>query len=279
MSRSGWSWGTTTFDFNLDGSPDIYVANGNESYESAQDYCTTFWTHDIYAGDSRPDPTLDRFFKKLQGGGATGSSWNPFEKNVLFMNLDGEGFLNVSFLMGTASEADSRSVVSEDLDNDGRPDLLFISVDLLQFKKTLHVYQNLWPEDNNWIGVHLPDGEVSRPWELRSRSPPPTAHSWRLTSPAIQTFLNTRTGKFSGSVKRRKSIPSRCGGPMAAQPDRKSRGQSLPLDFSEELTGSHGRDVRAQVDSTELKLLCRTAERFAGGFRSMFSSGNYRLKP
>ena len=163
VSRSGWSWGTTTFDFNLDGSPDIYVANGNESYESAQDYCTTFWTHDIYAGDSRPDPTLDRFFKKLQGGGATGSSWNPFEKNVLFMNLDGEGFLNVSFLMGTASEADSRSVVSEDLDNDGRPDLLFISVDLLQFKKTLHVYQNLWPEDNNWIGVHLPDGEVFSP--------------------------------------------------------------------------------------------------------------------
>ena len=157
VSRSGWSWGTTTFDFNLDGSPDIYVANGNESYESAQDYCTTFWTHDIYTGDSKPDITLDRFFRNLRDESTTGASWNPFEKNVLFMNLGGGGFLNVSFLMGTASETDSRSVVSEDLDNDGRPDLLFVSVDMLRFKKTLHVYQNLWPEDNNWIGVHLPE--------------------------------------------------------------------------------------------------------------------------
>ena len=163
VSRSGWSWGTTTFDFNLDGSPDIYVANGNESYESAQDYCTTFWTHDIYTGDSKPDITLDRFFRNLRDESTTGASWNPFEKNVLFMNLGGGGFLNVSFLMGTASETDSRSVVSEDLDNDGRPDLLFVSVDMLRFKKTLHVYQNLWPEDNNWIGVHLPDGERFSP--------------------------------------------------------------------------------------------------------------------
>ncbi|PYI85931.1 MAG: hypothetical protein DME26_09860, partial [Verrucomicrobia bacterium] len=38
MARSGWSWGCSAFDFDNDGFPDIYIANGMESRESVQDY-------------------------------------------------------------------------------------------------------------------------------------------------------------------------------------------------------------------------------------------------
>ena len=62
IARTGWSWGTTSFDFDLDGDRDIYVANGFRSGRSCQDYCTTFWRHDIYSGSSDESRDLQAFF-------------------------------------------------------------------------------------------------------------------------------------------------------------------------------------------------------------------------
>ncbi|MDP6424765.1 MAG: VCBS repeat-containing protein, partial [Planctomycetota bacterium] len=55
VARTGWAWGSTAFDFDNDGDEDIYVGNGNISGKTAQDYCTHFWRHDIYEGNSRSD--------------------------------------------------------------------------------------------------------------------------------------------------------------------------------------------------------------------------------
>jgi hypothetical protein len=53
-------------------------------------------------------------------------SWNGYEKNVLFLNQkpEEERFLDSAALFGAALSFDARSVVSDDLDGDGRPDLL-----------------------------------------------------------------------------------------------------------------------------------------------------------
>ncbi len=158
VARSGWAWGCTSLDFDSDGDPDLYVSNGNQSGRSAQDYCTTFWCHDIYTGSSRRDPALGLVFAedlKLLGTGQI--SWNGYEHNHFFMNGRDAGFRNVAHLMGLALEADCRATVADDFDLDGRPDLLVVAFDRRhQFpRRVVKIFQNTWSESRNWIGVRL----------------------------------------------------------------------------------------------------------------------------
>ena len=44
VARSGWSWGSTTFDPDNDGDHDLFIANGYQSGKSCKDYCTRYWT-------------------------------------------------------------------------------------------------------------------------------------------------------------------------------------------------------------------------------------------
>lgn len=127
VARTGWSWGSTSFDYDLDGDQDIYVANGHRSGKSCKDYCSTFWRHDIYTGDSKENPLLIKVFQTtLSDLNSDQVSWNGFEKNVLFSNHQerSDRFVNGAFLFGGAHSYDARSVISDDLDGDGRPDLI-----------------------------------------------------------------------------------------------------------------------------------------------------------
>ena len=160
ISRTGWSWGCTAFDADNDGRRDLFVTNGNVSGESCKDYCTTFWRHDIYGGNSRGNLVLDSLYDKTAG--TVGQiSWNGFEHNVLFLNGGKGVFENIAFLMGMAHEYDSRAAVSEDLDGDGRSDLLVIQQNLgvgPGATQKLHLYRNNWLGSNHWIGVRLRGG-------------------------------------------------------------------------------------------------------------------------
>lgn len=76
------------------------------------------------------------------------------------MNDDGRDFQNVAFLLGVAFEFDGRAAASDDLDADGRPDLLVVEYHAenrrdVQYK--LHVLHNTLQTDNHWIGVRLAD--------------------------------------------------------------------------------------------------------------------------
>ncbi len=158
VSRSGWSWGSTAWDFDNDGDRDIFVANGHMSRKSAKDYCTTYWRHDIYAGNSKHNPVMEVLFAESQKG-FVDVSWNPFEHKVLFMNEGGGKYLNVAYLLGMGFEYDGRCVVSEDLDGDGKTDML---VSELRWDSAtgdkhpfVHVYRNRFESGNNWVGVRL----------------------------------------------------------------------------------------------------------------------------
>ena len=158
VSRSGWAWGCTAWDFDNDGDRDLYIANGHMSRKTAKDYCTTYWRHDIYTGSSKQSPALEMLFGECQKG-FVDVSWNPFEHKVLYMNEGGGKFLNVAYLFGIAFEYDARCVVGEDLDGDGKTDLIMSELrwDPVTGEKHpfVHVYRNRFESGNNWVGVRL----------------------------------------------------------------------------------------------------------------------------
>ena len=166
-ARAGWTWGCAAADFDNDGDDDLYVANGHISGKTATDYCTRYWCHDLYTGDSRERPEIARLLSDafrppgLRGLNTGGISWNGYEKNRLFMNLGGKGFLDVGFHMGAGFEEDCRGVVAADLDADGKQDLVVVAHGwqpgkAIVPKQSLFLLRNRLPDSGNrWIGFHL----------------------------------------------------------------------------------------------------------------------------
>ena len=158
VARTGWSWGCVSPDLDNDGWPELFVANGFVSAESSQDYCTTFWRHDIFTGSSKEDHGLDLFFRRDLPD-FTKISWNGYEHKVLYLNEPAQGgnrsFINVAHLMGVAAEYDGRAVVAADFDGDGKVDLLVEERDFRNHRILLHLYRNRWPDKNHWLGVNL----------------------------------------------------------------------------------------------------------------------------
>ncbi|MGB0580468.1 MAG: CRTAC1 family protein, partial [Limisphaerales bacterium] len=157
VARSGWSWGTTHFDFGNDGNLDLYIANGHRSGKTCKDYCTRFWTHDVYVDKAVPvSKMINVFQSELEDWSET--SWNGYEKNHFFINSDKHGFFNGGYPLNVGFEYDSRSVVAEDFDGDGRVDLLLTQDIMAGSELKLHLYRNVWDDNGNWIGVRLRSG-------------------------------------------------------------------------------------------------------------------------
>ena len=157
IARSGWSWGCGVLDFDNDGFQDVYIANGLESRQSVKDYESEYWLHDAYIGRSNEDSAAYLYFgSKFSRTRGRGHSYGGYEKNRFFLNQGGESFTEIGHLLGVALEEDSRNVVADDLDADGRVDLVVTSFETWpESKQTLRIYRNELKDSGNWIGFNL----------------------------------------------------------------------------------------------------------------------------
>lgn len=165
LARSGWSWGCAALDVDNDGAVDLYVANGHVSGGSAADYCSRFWCHDIYSGtDAKYDSAVAEVMQRNGALIGRAISWNGYEKNRLYLNRGREGFEQVSFLFNVAIENDSRPALADDLDGDGRQDIIVGWADRTSAppQLTLQVLANRLETGHHWIGVRT-DGVPA--WE------------------------------------------------------------------------------------------------------------------
>lgn len=156
--RGGWSQGGTAIDFNNDGLLDVYLTNGYVSKSTAKDYDDIFWRHDLYDGESEEKLELARFLLKNGPGSYISEdrrSWAPFQKNRLWANFGEQGFVDIAYLMGVSLEVDGRATISEDLNMDGRPDLISVEVDGVERELKVKIFENTMPRIGNWIGVQL----------------------------------------------------------------------------------------------------------------------------
>jgi len=89
----------------------------------------------------------------------SGINLSAYERNRVYLNQSGEGFLEASFATGADIDADSRSVIAADFDRDGQPDLLVGSVG----GGPLRLFRNRFPSKPHAVRIDLVGVESNRP--------------------------------------------------------------------------------------------------------------------
>ena len=118
----GWNWGSDAWDFDHDGYPDLYVANGFISGRRKEDVSSFYWrqiaAHSLDAGGNSKAyadawSAINEFIR-------SDYTWSGYQRNNFYLNNRNATFTESAGLLGIDCIEDSRSFALSDLDGDGR---------------------------------------------------------------------------------------------------------------------------------------------------------------
>ncbi|MFZ0307396.1 MAG: FG-GAP-like repeat-containing protein [Candidatus Sulfotelmatobacter sp.] len=142
-----WSWSSDAFDFDHDGFPDLYIANGMVSGTSRQDLNSFFWRQVVARSPDQGKPSHDY----EQGWSAINEliradgTWSGFERNVFYANNGDGTFSDVSGAVGLDFLEDGRAFALADFDQDGRQEIFLKNRNGPQLRLLKNVIENLPP--------------------------------------------------------------------------------------------------------------------------------------
>jgi len=126
-----WAWASDAWDFDHDGYPDLYIANGYISGPEASggvngDISSFFWRQVVGKSpqNSLPSANYERGWNAVNELIRSDATWNGYERNVFYANNRDGSFSDVSGAVGLDFPDDSRAFVLADLDRDGRLELI-----------------------------------------------------------------------------------------------------------------------------------------------------------
>jgi Flp pilus assembly protein TadD/peroxiredoxin len=126
-----WAWSSDGWDFDHDGYPDLYIANGyisgpRDSSRDNGDLASFFWRQVVAKSpqDSTSSASYERGWNGINELIRSDSTWNGYERNVCYGNNRDGTFSDLSGVAGMDVRDDSRSFVLADLDRDGRLEVI-----------------------------------------------------------------------------------------------------------------------------------------------------------
>ncbi len=140
-----WAWSSDAWDFDHDGYPDLYIANGYISGVDARDLSSFFWRQVVAksAPDSSASFNYERGWNAINELIRSDATWNGRERNVLYLNNHDGTFSDVSGIAGLDFPDDSRSFALADLDHDGRIEIILKNRNAPQLRILRNSMKNL----------------------------------------------------------------------------------------------------------------------------------------
>src|SRR5215472_17273310 len=121
-----WSWSCDSWDFDHDGFPDLYVADGYITGFDERDVSSFFWRQVVSKSPetASASESYERGWNAINELVRSDATWNGHERNVVFANNRDGTFSDVSGVVGLDFPDDSRSFAFADLDLDGRLEIV-----------------------------------------------------------------------------------------------------------------------------------------------------------
>jgi len=148
-----WAWSSDAWDFDHDGYPDLYVANGMISGPNARDLSSFFWRQVVAETplDAVPSPKYEQGWNAINELIRADGTWSGYERNNFYANNRDGTFSDIAGTLGLDSVEDSRAFALADFDRDGRVEVLLKN----RSGPQLRLLKNFLPELGNAVAFRL----------------------------------------------------------------------------------------------------------------------------
>jgi tetratricopeptide (TPR) repeat protein len=142
-----WSWSSDAWDFDHDGYPDLYVANGMISGPLRDDLNSFFWRQVVANSpdSAKPSPDYEQGWNTINEMIRADHTWSGYERNVFYANNRDGTFSDVSGAVDLDFLEDSRAFALADFDQDGRQEVFLKNRTAPQLRVLKNVVEDLPP--------------------------------------------------------------------------------------------------------------------------------------
>ena len=142
-----WSWSSDGSDFDHDGLPDLYIANGMVSGASRRDLNSFFWRQVVSRSpdDKRATQQYEEGWSAINELIRSDETWSGYERNIFYANNGDGTFSDVSAVVGLDFIEDGRSFAMADFDHDGRQEIFLKNRNAPQLRVLKNTIEDLPP--------------------------------------------------------------------------------------------------------------------------------------